>query len=77
MSELERFIVCWLGPRHEDYGEPESSLNRLRIPDPLRRLYAFAGRWPSMTGRDEMCKKYGWVSNFSSQDILLRASRLE
>ena len=77
IDELERFIVFWLGPRQEEYGEPTESLSKLRLPEPLRRLYAFAGRWPSVTGRDEMCEKYGWVSIFSTQDMLLRPSRLE
>jgi hypothetical protein len=45
MGELERFIRFWLGPRREAYGEPESALRRRRLPAPLRRLYAFAGRW--------------------------------
>jgi hypothetical protein len=77
MDELERFIVYWLGRRRDHYGEPVQSLSELRLPEPLRRLFGFAGRWPSVTGRDEMCEKYGWVSIFSTQDMLLRPSRLQ
>jgi hypothetical protein len=46
MDELEKFIEFWLGPRRPEYGEPESSLEKFPLPYPLRRLYAFAGRWP-------------------------------
>ncbi len=47
MRELERFLKFWFGPRKPRYGEPRATLSRLRLPDPLRRFYAFAGRWPS------------------------------
>jgi hypothetical protein len=45
MDELEKFITFWLGPRKKKFGVPESALKKLQIPGPLRRLYAFAGRW--------------------------------
>jgi hypothetical protein len=47
MDELERFIEFWYGPRRAEYGEPEDRLRKLPLPAPLRRFYAFAGRWPS------------------------------
>jgi hypothetical protein len=47
MDELGRFLEFWFGPRRAKYGEPEKRLARLPLPDPLRRFYAFAGRWPS------------------------------
>ena len=77
LSELERFIVYWLGPRCEECGEPAENLADLDLPEPLRRLYSFAGRWPGTTGRDQICEEYGWVTAFSSQDLLLRPDRLE
>ncbi len=45
MSELEKFLVFWLGPWNSAFGEPESTLRSQRLPKPLRRLYAFAGKW--------------------------------
>src|SRR5262245_28382458 len=47
MDELERFLEFWYGPRQPEYGEPERRLQQLPLPYPLRRFYAFAGRWPS------------------------------
>ncbi len=77
MAELERFIEFWLGPRKEEYGEPETSLNQLKLPEPLRRLYRFAGQWPGIDGHSAIAKKYGWVGIFSTQDMLLRPSHLQ
>jgi len=48
MDELEKFIVFWLGSRSMDYGEPDSVIERVSLPYPLRRLYAFAGKWPPL-----------------------------
>src|SRR4051812_43188840 len=45
MEELEKFLGFWLGPWRAEYGEPESTLQEQQLPEPLRRLYAFAGRW--------------------------------
>ncbi len=45
LSELEKFIVFWLGPRKEEFGVPADVLDRYQLPTPLRRLYAFAGHW--------------------------------
>src|SRR5829696_7634569 len=75
MDELEKFIVFWLGPRRPDYGEPESAILSYQLPYPLRRLYAFAGRWPPLTNRN----LYGpdlWPNVFSVQDSLRPFSRL-
>lgn len=46
MAALEEFLEWWLGPRRDDYGEPAEALDAVALPAPLRRLYAFAGRWP-------------------------------
>ena len=46
LDELERFIEYWYGPRKDSYGESEERLSRYPLPAPLRRFYAFAGRWP-------------------------------
>src|SRR5579885_621661 len=47
MDELERFLEFWYGPRRPGYGEPERRLRERPLPYPLRRFYAFAGRWPA------------------------------
>jgi hypothetical protein len=47
MAELERFLAYWFGKRRPEYGDAEVDLARRPLPDPLRRFYAFAGRWPS------------------------------
>ena len=49
-SELERFVEWWYGKRRPAYGEPQDRLHAL--PTPLKRFYAFAGRWPA-PGRPE------------------------
>lgn len=72
MDELERFIKFWLGPRKPGYGEPKVALDRDPLPGPLRRLYAFAGRWPPTGGR------HGHGPNaFAAQDTLAPLSRAE
>ena len=67
MSELEKFIVFWLGPRLRKFGESEAVLDRMKLPVPLRRLYAFAGRW-GRNGRTG--------SVFANQDGLKLASEV-
>jgi hypothetical protein len=47
LDELERFLEFWYGPRRPEYGEPQRRLRKLSLPYPLRRFYAFAGRWPA------------------------------
>src|SRR5690349_16569052 len=54
LDELERFIAFWYGPRRPEYGEPAERLRGAELPYPLRRFYAFAGRWPSPTPRHEV-----------------------
>lgn len=74
MDALCEFIEFWLGPRKEEYGEPLNELNARSLPFPLRRLYEFAGRWPSLGERQH----YPWaVGAFCSQDQLLRLSDVE
>jgi hypothetical protein len=46
LSGLESFLEFWLGPRHPEYGVPPDELAKRELPEPLRRFYAFAGRWP-------------------------------
>jgi len=72
MDELEKFIDFWCGPRRPEYGEPEDALQTLKVPYPLRRLYAFAGRWPPMNDA------YAYVGHlFGVQDHLVDASGLK
>jgi hypothetical protein len=47
LDALQTFLAAWPGPRQDGYGEEEASLRQLAIPPPLRRFYAFCGRWPS------------------------------
>lgn len=61
---LEQFLEFWLGPRRPEYGEPSETLAATELPDPLRRFYGFAGRWPP--------RRLPYFPNrFSAQDILL------
>jgi len=46
LSGLELFLEFWLGPRKPEYGESLELLDMLKLPDPLKRFHAFAGRWP-------------------------------
>jgi uncharacterized protein (TIGR02996 family) len=47
LDELEFFLEFWYGSRNPEFGESEDRLKKLALPYPLRRFYAFAGRWPS------------------------------
>jgi len=47
LEEMEKFMAFWLGPREPEFGEPGAALAAVRLPGPLRRFYAFAGRWPA------------------------------
>lgn len=46
MDCLERFLEFWYGPRQASFGVPPAELKAKTVPMPLRRLHAFAGRWP-------------------------------
>jgi hypothetical protein len=68
MAELERFIEWWYGPRKPEYGTPADELYDL--PAPLRRFYAFAGRWPSPDPVDsEECYNTGGLHTTSFPPI--------
>ena len=73
MDELERFLSFWLGPRKPEYGEPDAALASRPLPYPLRRLYQFAGRWPS---RHDVHRRYN-ANLFCVQDALRDFSRLQ
>jgi hypothetical protein len=72
MDALECFIEFWFGPRRPEFGEPQSALCRVRLPEPLRRLYAFAGRWPLLTRSDGQTLRI-----FCTQDSLRSLSEVE
>lgn len=74
MSALERFIEFWVGPRLPDCGEPTRVLSRFALPEPLRRLYHFAGRWipPHLTRHSRFSRHM-----FSVQDSLLNLEDLQ
>ena len=62
LDSLERFLHLWHGPPRAWYGIAGEKLAGARLPEPLRRLYAFAGEWPG----DNF-----WRSAFAYQDRLL------
>lgn len=68
LSGLERFFDSWLGPRKPEYGEPEANLATIAMPEPLRRFFAFAGRWPPVN------LPY-YPNRFCSQDGLCTISK--
>ncbi|QDU44656.1 hypothetical protein Mal52_31420 [Symmachiella dynata] len=74
MDALCEFIEYWLGPRMDEYGEPNEAVNACSLPMPLRILYQFAGRWPGFDKRRESI----WaVGAFSCQDSLRSLNKLE
>src|SRR5436190_21159790 len=77
MDELEKFIVFWLGPRRPEYGEPESALETFPLPYPLRRLYAFAGRWPPLHKRLEEPNVFSVQDSLRSFSDLYETERAE
>lgn len=58
MQLLEQFVRAWYGPRADSYGVPESVLQDLDLPMPLRRFYRFAGRWPARLPATETGLEY-------------------
>jgi hypothetical protein len=46
MTALEQFLQRYLGPRRREFGETENEIQSVEMPDPLRRFFKFAGRWP-------------------------------
>jgi len=73
MHRLCRFIEFWLGPRKPEYGEPSEALDAVQLPEPLRILYAFAGRWPHAEAR--YCSEH-FVPAFSHEDVLASLHRI-
>ena len=73
MDDLERFFAFWFGPPRRGYGETPGALKRLQLPDPLRRLHAFAGRWPAREPFPDGTERRA----LAIQDSLVPASRLK
>jgi hypothetical protein len=69
MSGLERFLQRYLGPRRTEFGASADEVQRVEMPDPLRRLFGFAGRWP---GHNPQTR---FVNRFCMQDMLCAISR--
>ena len=46
LDALEQFIERLLGQRLPEFGATEAELQSVQLPDPLRRFFRFAGRWP-------------------------------
>ncbi len=61
LTSLELFLTHWQGSTHGWYGTAPEKLSPAAIPEPLRRLYAFAANSPG---------KNAWCSAFSYQDHL-------
>jgi hypothetical protein len=66
MTGLERFLERYLGPRRPEFGASEDEMQSIAMPGPLRRFYAFAGRWPGHNPRSP------FVNRFCAQDTLAR-----
>ena len=64
MTGLELFLERYLGPRRSEYGESETEIASIEMPDPLRRFFKFAGRWPGQNPR------FPFVNRFCIQDML-------
>lgn len=64
MTALEQFLQRYLGPRLPEFGEPENELQSTVMPDPLRRFFRFAGRWPGHNPRTP------YANRFCMQDTL-------
>jgi hypothetical protein len=62
LSSLEAFLRIWHGPESAWYGIAAEKLAQTSLPEPLRRLYAFAGYWPGNNF---------WHSLFAFQDCLV------
>lgn len=43
-----RFIDATRGPRLPEYGIPAHEMAAIEMPEPLRRFYEYAGRWPDL-----------------------------
>ena len=74
IDELCRFIEFWLGRRQRSYGVPAAALKRVRLPAPLRKLHAFAGRWPR---RVPIPRDPQWNHAFAWQNCLRPIEHLE
>jgi len=64
MTGLEQFLERYLEPRRPEFGVPESELQSIKMPDPLRRFFRFAGRWPGQNPRS------AYANRFCMQDAL-------
>src|SRR5215813_6449849 len=58
MTALEQFLQRYLGPRLPEFGEPENELQSTVMPDPLRRFFRFAGRWPGHNPRTPYANRF-------------------
>jgi hypothetical protein len=72
IDELITFLTDWHGTPDAKYGVPASELPA-GLPEPLRRLYAVAGRWPGRDPESHVPDAPGILQN---QDFLVRAEDL-
>lgn len=66
-QRLEAFIEEWHEHRRPWYGIDAEKLRQVRLPQPLKWLYGFAGEWPG---------KGWWDILLGNQDLLLSFERL-
>jgi hypothetical protein len=69
MSGLEHFLQRYLGPRRPEFGASADEVRSIEMPDPLRRFFRFAGRWPGQNPRSP------YVNRFCMQDMLCAVYR--
>lgn len=66
LDVLESFIKFWMNDDwRDDFGIPESELDKYKLPYPLKRLYSFAGKLPPASDEHDYTD-----SAFSIQDHL-------
>lgn len=46
MTGLELFLQQFLEPARPEFGSTDDEMYSIELPDPLRRFFRFAGRWP-------------------------------
>lgn len=64
MSGLEHFLQRYLGSRRPEFGASAEEVQSIEMPDPLKRFFSFAGRWPGHNPEGP------YVNRFCMQDKL-------
>lgn len=64
LEGLERFLERYLGRRLPHFGATDVDVNSVAMPDPLKRFFRFAGRWPGQNPETP------YANRFCAQDTL-------